>query len=85
MVCLRFIFCRFIGNQTRTPFPPNVVNVVTSPSQTQASADDLIVSQLQAIFQLFSSYLPSGEFCLVSELNIQPKKMAALRFISENM
>ena len=38
--------------------------------QTQTSADDLI-SQLQAIFQFFSSFLPSGEFCQVSELNIQ--------------
>ena len=85
MVCLRFIFCRFVGDQTRTPTRPNVVNVVTSPSQTQTSADDLIVSQLQAIFQLFSSYLPSGEFCLVSELNIQLIKMAALRFILEHL
>ena len=75
MVCLWFIFCCFVGDQTRTPTWPDGVNVVTSPSQTQTSADDLIVSQLQAIFQLFSSYLPSVEFCLVSELNIQPKKM----------
>ena len=29
----------------------------------QTSADDVIISQLQAISQLFSSYLPSGEFC----------------------
>ena len=28
--------------------------------------DDLIISQLQAIFQLFSSYPPSREFCQVS-------------------
>ena len=28
----------------------------------QTSADDVIISQLQAISQLFSSYLPSGEF-----------------------
>ena len=82
MVCLRFIFCCFVGDQTQTP---TWQNVVTSPSQTQTSADDLIVSQLQAIFQLFSSYLPSGEFCLVSELNIQLKKMAALRFILEHL
>ena len=39
--------------------------------QTQTSADDLIISQLQAIFHLFSSFLPSGEFWQVSELNIQ--------------
>ena len=39
--------------------------------QTQTSADDLIISQLRAIFQLFSSFLPLGEFCQVSELNIQ--------------
>ena len=29
----------------------------------QTSADDVIISQLQAISQLFSSYRPSGEFC----------------------
>ena len=29
----------------------------------QTSADDVIISQLQAISQLFSSYPPSGEFC----------------------
>ena len=29
----------------------------------QTSADDVIISQLQAISQLFSSYLLSGEFC----------------------
>ena len=40
-------------------------------AQTQTSADDLIISQLHAIFQLFSSFLPSEEFCQVSELNIQ--------------
>ena len=37
--------------------------------KSQTSADDVIISQLQAISQLLSSYLPSGEFCLVSELN----------------
>ena len=33
--------------------------------QTSANdaADDVIISQLQAISQLFSSYPPSGEFC----------------------
>ena len=29
----------------------------------QTSADDVIISQLHAISQLFSSYPPSGEFC----------------------
>ena len=29
----------------------------------QTSADDVIISQLQAISQLFSSYPLSGEFC----------------------
>ena len=37
--------------------------------KSQTSADDVIISPLQAISQLLSSYLPSGEFCLVSELN----------------
>ena len=30
--------------------------------------------ELEAISQFFSSYLPSREFCLISELNIQQKK-----------
>ena len=29
---------------------------------SQTSADDVIISQLQAICQVFSSYPPSGEF-----------------------
>ena len=32
--------------------------------------DDVIISQLQAISQVFLSYPPSGEFCQVSELII---------------
>ena len=40
-----------------------------------SSPDDVIINQLQAISQLFSSYPPSGEFCQVSELTIQTKKM----------
>ena len=36
----------------------------------QTSADDVIISQLQAISQVFSSYPLSGEFCQVSELTI---------------
>ena len=43
MVLPRFIFCRFVGEQTRTPTRPNVV------------PDDAILSQVQAISQLFSS------------------------------
>ena len=37
----------------------------------KTSADDVIISQLQAISQLFSSYPPSGGFCQVSKLTIQ--------------
>ena len=44
-----------------------------------SSPDDVTISLLQAIFQLFWSYPPSGEFCQVSELTIQKKKMAAGR------
>ena len=40
---------------------------------SRTSADDIIISLLQAISQLFSSYPPSGEFCQVSELTIQTK------------
>ena len=40
------------------------------PLGQMSSPTDVIISQLQAISQLFSSYLPSGKFCLVSELNI---------------
>ena len=36
-----------------------------------SSPDDVIISQLQAISQLFSSYLASGAFCQVSKLTIQ--------------
>ena len=39
-----------------------------------SSPDDVIISQLQAISQLFSSYPPLGEFCQVSELTIQKKE-----------
>ena len=37
----------------------------------QTSADDVIISQLLAISQLFSSYPPSGAFWQVSKLTIQ--------------
>ena len=42
---------------------------------SQTSADDVIISQLQAISQFFSSYPPSGKFCTVSEF-IYPDKNA---------
>ena len=35
--------------------------------------DDLIISQLQAIFQVFRPIPPSGEFCQVGELNMHLK------------
>ena len=37
----------------------------------QTSADDVIISQLWVISQLFSSYRPSEAFCQVSKLTIQ--------------
>ena len=74
MLSLNHATCTFVSDQTPTPTPPNAVNVVTSSSQTQTSADDLIISQLQTIIQLFSSFPPSGEACIVSELNIQPDR-----------
>ena len=37
---------------------------------SQTSADDVIISQLQAISQVFLSYPPSGEFYQVSYLTI---------------
>ena len=37
---------------------------------SQTSVDDVIISQLQAISQVFSSYPPSGLHCQVSELII---------------
>ena len=51
-------------------------NYHSASDQTQTFVDDLIISQLQAIFQLFLSYLPSGEFCQVNELNMQAKSIA---------
>ena len=38
-----------------------------------SSPNDVIISQLQTISQFFSSYIPSGKFCLVSELNIHSR------------
>ena len=40
------------------------------PLEQMSSPDDVILSQLQAISQLFSPYPPSGRFCQVSELTI---------------
>ena len=36
---------------------------ISKPPRMMFSANDVIISQLQAISQLFSSYPPSGEFC----------------------
>ena len=55
LLCLRFIF-----------FSVFLVLSVTRPKLSLGqllSPDDVIISQLQAISQLFSSYPPSGEFC----------------------
>ena len=58
LLCTRFIFFffRHVGEQTQTPTHGQL-----------SSPDDVIISQLQAISQLFSSYPPSGEFCQVGE------------------
>ena len=63
LLCLRFIifFFSFVGEQTQTPGP---LGQLLSPN-------DVSISQLQAISQLFSSYPPSGAFCQVSKLTIQ--------------
>ena len=41
---------------------------------SQTSADDVIISQWQAISQLFSPHPPTGKFCTVSEFNYPDKK-----------
>ena len=63
LLCVRFIilFFSFVGEQTQTPGP---LGQLLTP-------DDVTISQLQAISQLFSSYPPSGAFCQVSKLTIQ--------------
>ena len=63
LLCLRFIFFffSFVGEQTQTPGP---LGQLLSPN-------DVTISQLQAISQLFSSYPSSGAFCQVSKLTIQ--------------
>ena len=62
LLCLRFIFFfGFVGEQTQTS---GLLGQLLSP-------DDVTISQLQAISQLFLSYPPSGAFCQVSKLTIQ--------------
>ena len=66
LLCTRFIhlfFFSHVGEQTQTPTHGQL-----------SSPDDVIISQLQAISQLFSSYPPSGGFCQVSELTVYTKK-----------
>ena len=65
MVCLWFIFLVLLVTRPELP-----LGQMLSP-------DDVTISLLQAISQLFSSYPPSGEFCQVSELTIQTKKMVS--------
>ena len=60
LLCLRFIF--FLVLSVSRPKLP--LGLLSSP-------DDVIISQLQAISQLFSSYPPSGAFCQASKLTIQ--------------
>ena len=53
LLCTRFIlfyFFSFVGGQTQTPTHGQL-----------SSPDDVIISQLQAISQLFSSYPPPQE------------------------
>ena len=87
MVCLWFINCAALGWAVHG-LPSAyyyyffLVLPVTRPELPlgqMSSPDDVTISLLQAISQLFSSYSPSGEFCQVSELTIQKKKMAAGR------
>ena len=54
LLCLRFIifFFSFVGEQTQTPGP---LGQLLSPN-------DVTISQLQAISQLFSSYPPQEHF-----------------------
>ena len=63
LLCLRFInlFFFLVLSVSRPKLP---LGLLSSP-------DDVIISQLQAISQLFSSNPPSGAFCQVSKLTIQ--------------
>ena len=65
--CFNFLFF-LVLSMTRPELPLD---------QMSLSPDDVTISLLQAISQLFLSYPPSGEFCQVSKLTIQKKKMAA--------
>ena len=68
MFCLQFIF--YFLSVSRP--------VLTLSQMSSLHVDDVILSQLQAISQLFLPNPPSGEFCQVSEL-LSMKKMAADR------
>ena len=57
-------FFRFVGNYIQTSADDVPLGQLSSP-------DDVIISQLWAISQLFSSYPPSRAFCQVSKLTIQ--------------
>ena len=61
--CFALGFFSHVREQTQTPTRGQL-----------SSPDDVIISQLQAISQLFSSYPPSGGFCQVSELTVYTKK-----------
>ena len=70
-----FFFFSFSCHQTQTSADDVFINQSQAklPLGQMSSPNDVIISQLQAISQLFSSYLPSGKFCLVSELNIHSR------------
>ena len=70
-----FFFFSFLCHQTQTSADDVFINQSQAklPLGQMSSPNDVIISQLQAISQLFSSYLPSGKFCLVSELNIHSR------------
>ena len=68
-------FFSFLCHQTQTSADDVFINQSQAklPLGQMSSPNDVIISQLEAISQLFSSYLPSGKFCLVSELNIHSR------------
>ena len=72
LLCTGFFFFSFLCHQTQTSADVVFINQSQAklPLGQMSSPNDVIISQLQAISQLFTSYLPSGKFCLVSELNI---------------
>ena len=71
-VVFNFLFFSFLCHQTQISADDVFINQSQAklPLGQMSSPTDVIISQLQAISQFFSSYLPSGKFCLVSELNI---------------